>query len=395
VASTTRSGVASQWSFPAGTTYLNHGSFGPSPRCVQEAREELQRRLEAQPMDFFLRQLPPLLIAARARLAAFVGAAADDLVFVDNATVGMNVVAASVALCPGDEVLLNDHEYGAVLRIWERRCQDAGAKVVVQRLPQPVHTADELADAIFAGASDRTRLLVFSHVTSPTAVILPAAVICRRARAAGIAVCIDGPHAVAMLPLDVASLDCDFYAASCHKWLSAPFGSGVLYVHPRRQAAVRPAIVSWGRTLEGDSPSWRDEFHWLGTRDTTAWLAVPAAIDFLEGVGLNEFRRETHELARYARERIGELTAEVAAGRAAGDLEPLTPDEPVWYGSMAAMPLPPGEAEPLMRALWERHGIEVPIIDWSGRRLIRVSCHVYNTRADVDRLVGALKAEIA
>lgn len=394
MASTTRSGVARQWSFPAGTTYLNHGSFGPSPRCVQEAREALQRRLEAQPMDFFLRQLPPLLIAARAHLAAFVGAPAEDLVFVDNATVGMNVVAASVALRPGDEVLLNDHEYGAVLRIWERRCKDAGAKAVVQRLPQPLHTADELADAILAGASDRTRLLVFSHVTSPTAVTFPAADICRRARARGITVCIDGPHAVAMLPLDVASLECDFYTASCHKWLSAPFGSGFLYVHPRQQATVRPAVVSWGRTLEGDSPGWRDEFHWLGTRDTTAWLAVPAAIDFLEGVGLDEFRRETHELARYARERIGELTAEVACHGASGDLEPLVADDAAWYGSMAAMPLPPGEAEPLMRALWRRHGIEAPIIDWSGRRLIRVSCHLYNTREDVDRLVEALKSEL-
>ncbi len=341
-------------------------------------------------MDFFLRQLPPLFITARARLADFVGAGADDLVFVDNATVGMNVVAASVELRPGDEVLLNDHEYGAVTRLWEHKCRAAGAKAVIQRLPQPLRTTDELVDSIFAAATDRTRLLVFSHITSPTAVIFPAAEICRRARARGIPTCIDGPHAVAMLPLNLGALDCDYYTASCHKWLSAPFGSGFLYVHPRRQATVGPAIVSWGRTLEGDSPGWRDEFHWLGTRDTTAWLSVPAAIDFLEGVGLDEFRRDTHETARYARQRISDLTA----GRSARDLEPLVPDDPAWYGSMAAMPLPPGEAEPLMRVLWAKHGIEVPIIDWSGRRLIRVSCHLYNSRADVDRLVEGLKAEL-
>ncbi len=395
MASTTLTDIASQWSFPQGTTYLNHGSFGPSPRCVQQAREALQRRLEAQPMDFLLRLLPPLFIAARARLAAFVGASADDLVFVDNATVGMNVVAASVELRPGDEVLCNDHEYGAVTRLWEHKCQAAGAKLIVQRLPQPLRTADELVDAIFAAATGCTRLLVFSHITSPTAVIFPAAKICRRARERGIPVCIDGPHAVAMLPLDLRALDCDYYTASCHKWLSAPFGSGFLYVHPHQQTAVRPAVISWGRTLEGDSPSWRDEFHWLGTRDTTAWLSVPAAIDFLESVGLDEFRRRTHELARYARQRIGELTADLSAGGAAVNLEPLVPDDPAWYGSMAAMPLPPGEAEPLMRTLWERHGIEVPIIDWAGRRLIRVSCHLYNTRADVDRLVEALGKELA
>jgi len=387
------SDVAREWSFPPGTTYLNHGSFGPSPRCVQEAREQLQRRLEAQPMDFFLRQLPPLFLAARAKLAAFVGADSDDLIFVDNATVGMNVVAASIELQPGDEVLCNDHEYGAVLRIWERKCQAAGAKLVVQQLPSPLRSIDELVDAIFAAASDRTRLLVFSHITSPTAVIFPAAEICRGARERGIPVCIDGPHAVAMLPLDLRALDCDFYTASCHKWLSAPFGSGFLYVHSRWQASVRPAIVSWGRTLDGEQPSWRDEFHWLGTRDPSAWLAVPAAIDFLESYGIERFRQQTHELARYARQRVTELTARHSAGLASKFLEPLVPDEPTWYGSMAAMPLPPGEAEPLQRALWERHGIEAPIIDWSGRRLVRVSCHLYNSAAQVDRLVEALTAE--
>jgi isopenicillin-N epimerase len=306
----------------------------------------------------------------------------------------MNVVAASVDLRRGDEVLCNDHEYGAVIRLWEQKCQAAGAKLIIQRLRQPLHTADDLVGPLFAAATARTRLLVFSHVSSPTAVVFPAAEICRHARQRGIPVCIDGPHAVAMLPLDLRALDCDYYTASCHKWLSAPFGSGFLYVHPRCQASVRPAITSWGRTLEGDSPSWRDEFHWLGTRDTTAWLSVPAAIDFLESVGLHEFRRRTHELARYARQRIGEFTARASAGSAEG-LEPLVPDDPAWYGSMTAMPLLPGEAEPLMRALWARHGIEVPVIDWSGRRLIRVSCHLYNTQADVDRLINALEKELA
>jgi isopenicillin-N epimerase len=361
---------------------------------VQRAREALQRRLEAQPMDFLLRQMPPLFIAARSKLAAFVGAEPADLVFVDNATIGMNVVAASVDLRPGDEVLANDHEYGAVLRLWERKCQTAGATLIVQRLPSPLRSAAELVESLFAAASPRTRLLVFSHVTSPTALIFPAAEICRQARQRGVLSCIDGPHAVAMLPLNLRALDCDFYTASCHKWLSAPFGSGFLYVHPRRQEDVQPAIVSWGRTLEGDEPSWRDEFHWLGTRDTTGWLAVPTAIEFLESVGLDEFRRCTHELAHYARQRIEELTAKTAGAGAAKQLEPLAPDDLAWYGSMVAVPLPAGECEPLQRTLWEKHGIEAPLIDWNGRRLIRVSCHLYNTPTDVDRLVEALAKEM-
>jgi isopenicillin-N epimerase len=373
--------LAEEWSFPEGVTYLNHGSFGPPPRCVREARREFQRRLDAQPMDFFLRQFPREWIATRKRLAAFVGADADDLIMVDNATVGMNIVAASVELRPGDEVLCNNHEYGAVLRIWERACRRSGAKLVVPELPFPFRSPEELADKLLQGINRRTRLLVFSHVTSPTAVVFPAERLCRAARQAGVAVCIDGPHAVAMRPLDLKSLDCDFYTASCHKWLSAPFGSGFLYVHPRWQAAIQPAIVSWGRVAEGEESSWRNEFQWLGTRDPSAWLSVTAAINFLEQGGLEDFRRGTHELARYAREQVTRLTG----------LEPPVPDDDAWYGSMATLPLPPGEAEPLQRDLWQKHGIEAPIIDWSRQRWIRVSCHLYNREADVDRLVAALR----
>lgn len=373
--------VAAQWSISPGVTYLNHGSFGPSPRTVTDVRFKLQRQLESNPMEFLLRQLPEMLDGARTKLAEFIGADADDLALVDNATMGMNIVAATVKLKPGDEVLCNDHEYGAVLRLWERACQRARAKLVVQKIPLPIGPREETAGALLQQASDHTRLIVFSHVTSPTAVIFPAEEICRRARKLGIAVCIDGPHALAMLPLNLESLDCDFYTASCHKWLSAPFGSGFLYVHPRWQREVRPVLVSWGLPWPGEAPSWRDEFHWQGTRDPTSWLSVPAAIDFLQEAGLQDFRRRSHDLVRYARERISEFTG----------LPPLTPDDPSAYGSMAALPLSPGEAEPLQRKLWEQHRIEIPLIDWNGRRLIRVSCHLYNSTSDIDRLVDALR----
>jgi isopenicillin-N epimerase len=377
---------ASQWSFPPGVTYLNHGSFGPPPRCVREARQEFQRRLDNQPMDFFLRQLPGELLATRRKLAEFVGCDADDLVMADNATTAMNIVAATVELRPGDQVLCNNHEYGAVLRLWERVCGRTGAKLVVADLPPPLRSVDELVDAMLSSITSRTRLLVFSHVTSPTAVVFPAAQVCKAARQREVAVCIDGPHAVAMLPFELRSLDCDFYCASCHKWLSAGFGSGFLYVNPRWHPTVRPAIVSWGRTPLGEEPSWRDEFHWLGTRDPSAWLSVTAAIEFLQETSVDDFRRRTHELACYARWKISELTG----------LEPLVADDAAWYGSMITLPLPPGEAEPLQRAIWEVHGIEVPVIDWPpdgkpSRRWIRVSCHLYNDEEQINRLAGALR----
>ena len=289
-----------EWSLPDDVAYLNHGSFGPSPRVVQLERERWSARLESQPMDFFYRQLEPALAITQRRLGDLVGAAADCLALVDNATAAMNVVAASVRLAAGDEVLTTDHEYGAVLRLWRRKCELCGAKLVVQPLPCPMQSVEQVVDALFAGASPRTRLLVVSHVTSPTAVVLPVASICQRARKAGILTCVDGPHAVAMVPLDIAAVGCDYYTASCHKWLCAPFGSGFLYAAAERQAAIEPALVSWGR-LPHQPVAWQSEFHWLGTRDPAPLLAIPRAIEFLEAFGFARFRERTHGLVRGVR----------------------------------------------------------------------------------------------
>jgi isopenicillin-N epimerase len=374
----------SEFPLPADVTYLNHGSFGPSPRCVREERQRWSERLETQPMQFFVRDLEDALDAASAAVGEFVGAAAKDLIFVDNATYGVNIVAASIDLQPGDEVLLTDHEYGAVVRLWKRKCQAAGAKVVTASLA--VSHAEPCVESLFASVTDRTRLIVVSHVTSPTALILPVAEICREAKSRGIPVCIDGPHAVAMLPLSLRNMSCDFYAASCHKWLCGPFGSGFLYVSPQWQRRVQPAIVSWGGSVAGRQPSWKDEFQWIGTRDPAAFLAVPAAIEFLKRVDLDLFRQRGHALAGEFRERMLRLSSvgEEWSGP---------------FGTMAAMPLPasntdppkPGQRDPLQDALWERFRIEIPVVHWQNRRLLRVSCHLYNERSDLDRLFDALQ----
>lgn len=369
-----------QWSLAPSVTYLNNGSFGPTPRDVSQARRQWLDRLEANPQDFYTRQLGPQLAECRGRLGDLVGTNADNLVLVENATVAMNIVAASVRLQPGDEVLANDHEYGAVLRLWERTCQRAGAKLIVQPLSAPIAGAEEVVDCLFAAASDRTRLVVFSHVTSPTAVVLPVEALCQRAKALGIDTCIDGPHALAMRRVDLDHLGCDYYTASCHKWLCAPLGSGFLYVHPRRQSFVEPALVSWGRTLECDTASWRDEFNWVGTRDPSPFLAIPAAIDFLNRVGIDAFRARTHALAAYAREALSQALG----------AQPLVPDSPDWYGSMISLRIADGDAAALQKDLWERYGIEIPLFAWQERRLLRPSCHLYTSRADIDQLVRAL-----
>ncbi|HEX3316204.1 MAG TPA: aminotransferase class V-fold PLP-dependent enzyme [Gemmataceae bacterium] len=377
---------ARHWRIRPDTTYLNHGSFGPPPESVREAQRRWKDRLDEQPMDFFVRLLPPAWIEARDRLGRFVGTSGENLVFVGNATVAMNVVADSVRLGPGDEVLLNDHEYGAVVRIWERACRRAGAEPPrVVKLPGPFESAEQIEDALFAAVLPRTKMLVVSHITSPTAVIFPVDRICARARREGILTCIDGPHAPAQVTVDIDRIGCDYYCASLHKWLSAPFGSGFVHAARKHHAAMEPAVRSWGRQLPNPTYGWADEFMWVGSYDPSPYLTVPAAIDFLEAVGLDAFRSKTHELAQYARHRLVELTG----------LTPIVPDSPEWYGTMAHVPLPPGDARELQNRLWTEHQIEVPIVAWNEGRYIRVSCHLYNDRAQIDRLVDVLRPMLA
>lgn len=385
--------LRSAWTLESGVVYLNHGSFGPAPDVVRRARERYSEELEREPMDFFVRRLEERLEGAAARLGAFVGASPANLAFVSNATCAMNVVAASVALSAGDEVLLTDQEYGAVVRMWGRRCAAVGARTVVAPLPSPPASSDEIVAAVAERITGRTRLVVVSHVASQTATVLPVESICRVAGERGVPVCLDGPHALAMRPLALDRLGCDFYCASCHKWLSAPFGSGFVYVAPHRRQTLVPAITSWGKSLSGRSSRWQDELHWFGTYDPAPYLAVPDAIAFLESVGVERFRSETHALAQRARQRLMEVAG----------AEPLTPDSREWYGSMVTLRLPqlppseawPGKPHPLQTFLWEQHRIEAPVFQWKQAVHLRVSCHLYNSAEDIELLGEAVRAWIS
>ena len=373
-----------QWPIRQDTIYLNHGSFGPTPGPVRERQLDWQQRLASQPMDFFVREYEPAWFGARQRMADFLHTAAENLVFVENATAAMNVVANTFTLQPDEDVLLTDHEYGAVFRIWQRVCeQKRGATVTTARLPQLIESEQQIVDCIFSAATQRTRLIVVSHITSPTAIILPIKLICKEAQRRGITVCVDGPHAPAQVPVSLDTLSCSFYTASLHKWVSAPFGSGFLYVAPEWHERIRMPSLSWGRLPPSEPTRWWEEFVWTGTRDPSAYLATTAAFDLLEHrVGLSAFRARTHFLARYARQRIVDLTG----------LEPAISDSQQWYGSMISLPLPPGDSRILQKQLWEQHQIEVPIVEHNGQRAVRVSCHMYNCREDIDVLVQALKS---
>lgn len=377
--------LRANWEIRSDTVYLNHGSFGPPPKPVRKLRQSMIDALDEQPMDFYLRQFEPLLEQSKKRLAAFLGTAADNLVFAENATYGMNVVADSFSLQAGDEILLNNHEYGAVHRIWERVAERTGAKYVTARLPDPIESKEQVIDSLLACCSDRTKLLVISHVTSATALIMPVAEICESMRQRGIAVCVDGPHAPAQVDFQLDDLGCDFYTASCHKWLNASLGTGFLYVNPKWQEIAKPQIQSWGRLLPAIPEHWTEEFTWIGTCDPSGYLSMPAAIDFLEAIGLETFRARTRWLATYAEEKMVALFGnKTIAERAEG-----------WYGSMAHVRLPPSKTQSdhsqLQTKLWEQYKIEAPMYGFDDQEYLRVSCHLYNSTQDIDQLMEALR----
>lgn len=372
--------VRMEWAIRPDTTYLNHGSFGPPPRSVRFVRKKWIDLLDEQPMDFYVRQFEEHILEARKRLARFMGTAPENLVFVENATYGMNVVANSFPLSQGDEVLITNHDYGAVDRIWDRACRRARATKHVTHLAEPIRDPGAIVQQLVDVINEHTKLLVISHITSPTALILPVAEICEAFQKRGISVCIDGPHAPAQLPMSLDQLGCAFYTASLHKWLSAPLGSGFLYVSPYFQNRIEPPIKSWGRLLPAIPERWDEEFTWQGTRDPSPFLSVPTAIEFLEGIGWDQYRGRTFWLAEYAEQQLRErLGTEPIASRDAG-----------FYGSMAHLPLPPGDWTHLQQQLWEKEQIEVPIIHFDNRWFVRVSCHLYNTTEQIDLLVRTL-----
>ena len=337
--------------------YLNHGSFGACPRPVFERYQEWQRELELEPVRF-MKRLPERLEPARAALGAFVGAPPDDLVFFQNATTGVNIAARALDLQPGDEVLATDLEYGACDLTWRHVCERAGARYVRAEV-----------DRLFEHVSERTRAVFLSHITSETALLLPVEEVVARARSEGLVTIVDGAHAVAQIDLDLAALGADFYAGTCHKWLCGPKGSGFLYVRPEWQERTHPPIVSWGYE---EPATFVSRLQRQGTRDASAYLAVPAVIEFVRE---HDSRERCVELAREARRELCDLFG----------TEPLAPEEQILQMASVRLPRPDPT---LSQRLFDEHGIEIPTM--RDDELLRISVAAYTEREDVDRLLAAL-----
>jgi isopenicillin-N epimerase len=336
--------------------YFNHGMYGACPVEVFEEYQRLQRELEREPTTFFTRGYEAAIRDARAVLASFVGARADDLVFTPNATSALNAVLRSLRIRPNEEILTTKHEYGAILRT----LGFIRANVV---LVEP--------DELVASIGIRTRAVVVSHITSPTALVLPVEDICEAARRAGVLSIVDGAHVPGHVPLEVEAVGADIYAGNCHKWLCAPKGSGFLWARPEHQEWIEPLVISWGHREDAD---FGERHGWQGTRDPAAYLAVPKAIE-LHGT--------------FDPERAADLADQAEKALAPYGLRPLRGTR---SPLMRALTVRTSDPDGLWRRLYDGHRVEVPVYEWESTALMRVSIGPYNDEADLERLVDAVRA---
>ena len=359
--------------------FVNHGSFGAVPRAVIDAQDEWRRLVERQPVDFMTRRRQPALDAARARLAGFIGGGDGRLAFVANASAGINAVLRSIEWRPGDGILFLGHAYGAVRQALTYIAERHGAVLTEVPLALPAAGPDAVLDAVAAALRPGLRLAVLDHITSPSALVLPIGEMIARCHDAGLRVLVDGAHAPGMVDLDIAALGADWYAGNCHKWLFAPKGCGFLWARADRVEGLHPTVVS-----HGYGQGFEAEFDWTGTFDFSAWLAVTAAIDFIEDRGAAAIRRYCHALARDQAARLADAWGTTVAG------------PPAMIAAMAAIRLPldrPGTweaATALNNELWARHRIEVPIRPLDGHLWARISAQIYNIPDDYEALATAV-----
>lgn len=381
------------WGLDPEITFLNHGSYGAAPRVVLAHQDELRRRLESEPVRFMQRELEGLLDEARAALAALVGADAEDVAFVPNATTGVNTVLESLVLQPGDELLSTDHVYNACANAMQRVAARFGAKLTIAKVPFPLISPTQVTESVLGAANERTRLCLLDHVTSPTGLVFPVETLVQELESRGVPVLVDGAHALGMLPLDLGRLGASYYTANAHKWLCTPKGSAFLHVRRDRQAALRPLVVSHGaNSPRTDRSRFRLEFDWTGTQDPSAWLTIPTAIRFLKSLmpgGIPALLERNRRLALAGRDLLC----------AALDVRAPAPD--TMLGSLASVPLPApfsgpvsnGALDPIHDRLFREHRIEVPVMPWPrpGQRVLRIAAAAHNDLEQVRRLVVALE----
>lgn len=392
-----RNALDVHWTLDPEIVFLNHGSFGACPRAVLDYQSRLRAMLEAEPVRFFVRELEGLLDDVRRELGAFVGADPQDLVFVPNATTGVNTVLRSFSFRMGDELLVTDHAYNACRNAVDFVSERNGVHVEVVSIPFPLESADDVVECILARVTPRTRLAVVDHVTSPTGLVLPLSRIVTELHRRDIEVLVDGAHAPGMLPLDLERFGVAYYTGNCHKWICAPKGAAFLYARRDRQTTLRPLVISHGaNSTRTDRSRFHLEFDWTGTGDPTPVLCIAEAIRHVASLlpgGWDEVRTRNRALALAAR-------ATVCARLSVP--EPAPED---MIGSLATVPLPPSTRQPLPpfwidalgEALMDRYRIEIPVSNWPNwpERSVRISAAPYNQLSEYEVLAEALATLLA
>jgi isopenicillin-N epimerase len=365
--------------------YLNHGSFGALPRAVLAYRRALEDEVEMQPVRFIQRELFDRLEQARSALGFYLQADPRDLALIPNATYAVNLVARSLDLGPGDEVLTTDQEYGACENTLRFVCQKRGAHLVRTGIPAPALSDEEIVEAIWRGVNDRTRFILLSHLTSATATIFPVGEIARRAREAGILVMVDGAHAPGQISLNLDQIDADFYTGNCHKWMLSPLGSAFLYTRREVQAMIEPLVVSWGWSGEWEvttGSAYLDNLQWWGTYDPTAVLSIPAAIRFMDEHNWDAVAEHCREMLRRTLKRLDE-----DAGIKTISIQGTDVGQ-----QMASIDISPvNSLERIKTHLYDRYRIEIPCLEWGGKALMRVSVQGYNSENDLELLLEAIQ----
>lgn len=379
------------WMLDPEVTYLNHGTVGAVPRKVLAVQQAIRDEIERQPSKFLLREIyqlvgvprrgPTRLRRAAAEVAAFLGGRGEDLVFVDNATAAVNVVLRSLALQPGDQILITDHTYQTTGSFAGFIAAQYGAEVRTVRVPYPRYDPARLVAEVDAALGPRTRIAVLDHITSESALVFPLAELAACCRAKGVPVLADGAHGPGMLPIDVTGLGVDWYAGNFHKWAHAPRSCGILWAPPDGQAGLHPPVLSWGL-----GKGFTAEFDWVGTRDPTPWLAAPAAIAFLNEIGFEAARQYSHDLAWRAAVELTRCWQTPLERDQASVASMVTIALPERLGSTSE------DAARLRDALLDEDRIEVQIYSGYGRLWTRISAQVYNDWRDMERLGDVITA---
>ena len=364
--------------------FLNFGSFGATPKPIFEKYQAWQRVLEAEPVQFIAFDGYQYLADSRAALAKFLNCAdKDDLVYVTNPSFAINMIAKSFPLEPGDEILATDIEYGACDRTWEYYCKKKGAMYRRQKINLPIVNKEKFIEDFFKGCNEKTKAIFISHITSATGLIFPAEEICAIAKSKGLITIVDGAHVPAHIPLDLSSIQADFYTGACHKWMMAPKGCSFLYASKSVQPLCDPMIVSWGyQALKPSHSTFLDYHQMIGTRDFSAFLTVEACIQFMEQHNWKAVGRTCHEMVLAHAPRFFSLL----------NSTPISPLTSEWIGQMISIPIQTTDPEKLQRTLFLDYKIEVPIMRQGNDVYLRYSINAFNTVEDLDALYNAIVA---